>query len=271
MSAWFEGRLCAIDCETTGVDPETGRIVQVAVFRVGGGARMVGDVMLVDPGVEIPEAASAVHGITTERAAAEGLSPQHALGVVSAAVNLAATAHLPLIVYNARFDLTLIDREVRRHGLPPLPWDQVRVVDPFVIDKWLHRFRRGSRRLEAVCQHYGVPLVDAHDAGADALAAARLAWRLATSANFEARHPEVIAGRSEWKRVRGDLDALHAAQVGWARDQAESLAAYFRENGKADEAASVRPEWPLIPVGAPALARPSTLSASELLTPEWTL
>jgi hypothetical protein len=129
---------------------------------------------------------------------------------------MAMHREIPLVVANAPFDLTLLEAELGRHGIDTLasrPSGVRGVVDPMVIDRAFDTYRkacyrapgcdpetghhecggcRGSRgfhdcgkgcgvtdrRLESLCIHYGVPLVGAHDAAADALAAARLAVRL---------------------------------------------------------------------------------------------
>jgi DNA polymerase-3 subunit epsilon len=52
------------------------------------------------------------------------------------------------------------------------------IIDPFVIDRAVDPYRKGKRTLSAMCEHYGVRLGNAHEAEADALAAARLAWIL---------------------------------------------------------------------------------------------
>jgi DNA polymerase-3 subunit epsilon len=206
-----------------------------------------GRLLAFDPGVPIPEEATAVHGITAETLEVrQAMDAPAAMDELAIMIDHAISEGVPIVAYNARYDLTILDRELRRHGLVVPDWQNARVIDPHVIDKWLHRFRRGSRKLVDVAAHYGVDLDDAHDAGADALAAARLAYVLAKRANFEARHPEVIAGRAEWKRIRGDLDALHAAQVEWAAEQARGLRAYFAGQGKTEEEASVSEDWPLI-------------------------
>jgi hypothetical protein len=62
MSAWHDGRLCAFDIETTGVDYETDRIVTAAVALVGGGLVTEQANFLLDPGVEIPESATQASG-----------------------------------------------------------------------------------------------------------------------------------------------------------------------------------------------------------------
>ena len=80
--SWVTGPLLGFDTKTTGVDPLKDHLVTAAVVSRGSlgadGARGQ-DVRtwLADPGVEIPEAAAAVHGITTERARTEGVDNAH--------------------------------------------------------------------------------------------------------------------------------------------------------------------------------------------------
>ena len=69
---WFD-TLGVFDLETTGIDVETSRVVSAAIGVLGESGNLVEQWnWLADPGVEIPEQASAVHGITTARARAEG-------------------------------------------------------------------------------------------------------------------------------------------------------------------------------------------------------
>src|SRR4051794_3644780 len=62
LMSWQHGRLVAFDIETTGVRPTVDRIVTAAVAVVGGGLPSEHHDWLVDPGVEIPAGATAVHG-----------------------------------------------------------------------------------------------------------------------------------------------------------------------------------------------------------------
>jgi DNA polymerase III subunit epsilon len=254
VTAWWQGRLVGYDIESTSADPETARIVTAAIVAAGGSAATETLALLADPGVEISEGATAVHGVTTEQARAGG---QPAPVVIALILDTLA-AHLrggaPLCIYQARFDLTILDREATRYRLVPLQERvALRVVDGLVLDKHLDRFRRGSRKLDAVCAHRGATLDDAHDAASDALAAARLAWCIGARGEVVRRvrnaedGRELAALKREWADVKGDLDRLHAAQVRWAREQAEGLREYFAANGKTDEAASVSSAWPLMP------------------------
>lgn len=237
--SWHTGRLAAFDIETTGVDPTSDRIVTAAVTLAGGGLPLASHAWLVDPGVEIPAGATAVHGVSTAHARAEGRNSVDALEEITMLLADQLRRGIPVIAFNARFDLTCLDREAARHGVRPLVervggLDRMLVVDPYVLDKQHDRYRRGRRTLGAVCAHYRVPLDEAHAANADALAAARVAWRLAQ------RYAE-IGGC--------DLPTLHAQQVLWAAEQASSLEEHFRGGGR-DEV--VERDWPLVAVGPPA-------------------
>ncbi|PVE04631.1 3'-5' exonuclease [Streptomyces scopuliridis] len=226
--SWHLGRMTGFDLETTGPDPLTARIVTACIVQCGGGSPVDSATWLSDvDGEEIPDEAAAIHGVTTVRARAEGAPLAQVVAELLAGLGQAIVAGLPIVAMNARYDLTLLDREAERYGLDPLPIGPV--IDPYVIDKAVDKCRRGSRKLTALCDHYKVPIGDAHQADADAIAACRVAWRQAT------RYEQV---------ARMTLPELHHAQVGWAAEQAASLQEYFRRK---DPTAVVEGAWPLIP------------------------
>ena len=225
MTAWHEGPMVAFDLESTSVDTETARIVTACVALIQPGQPVKPMTWLLDPGIDIPEAASAIHGITTEKARNEG-QPAHE-GVGEIADQLAAFWALgyPVVGFNLVYDCTLLDRELRRHGRRPL--DPGYCVDAFVLDKHVS-YRRGSRKLVDQCAFYGVRIDGAHNAAADALAAARVAWRIAT------RYPTVAALT---------LPELHEAQQQWAAEQAASFRDYLTKQGRTDDLPTG--EWPM--------------------------
>ncbi|HRD76564.1 MAG TPA: 3'-5' exonuclease, partial [Hyphomicrobiaceae bacterium] len=57
-----------LDTETTGLDAAAARIVQVGAVRMRAGAIVAGDTFdrLVNPGVPIPKATTAIHGLADE-------------------------------------------------------------------------------------------------------------------------------------------------------------------------------------------------------------
>lgn len=235
-AAWYEQRLCGFDTESTGINVEQDRIVTACVVQCGGDHPTQSATWMADPGVEIPEGAAKIHGITTEQARAEGRPAAEVVEQVIAALAEVVLAGIPIVAMNAVYDFTLLDREARRHGVQPLVdivGGDLLVIDPRVLDKKIDKFRRGGRKLEDLCRTYGVRLDGAHTADADAIAACRVAWRI---------------GQKEPALGGADLKFLHGKQVDWAREQAEGLADYFRRTpGKEHQADGVRAEWPLIP------------------------
>jgi DNA polymerase-3 subunit epsilon len=225
--------MAAFDIESTGVDPNTDRIVTATISVVGGDLPAESVSWLADPGIEIPAGATNVHGITTEMARADGRPAAEVVEEITAMLALQVGQGFPIVAFNARYDLTMLDREARRYEIEPLVErvggsDALLVIDPLIIDKQLDKFRKGKRTLTAVCENYAVVLNDAHAADADAIAAARVAWRLGE------KFPELGI----------DLDELTDQQTSWAAEQAASLQSYFSSQGK-DEI--VEPAWPLVP------------------------
>ncbi|WP_258040364.1 exonuclease domain-containing protein, partial [Streptomyces sp. SM9] len=112
---WHRELLIGFDLETTGTDPREARIVTAAVIEVADGERRGHRTWLADPGIPIPAGATAVHGITDARAAAEGSPPDRVADAVAEALTGYWRAGVPVVAYNAPFDLTLLAAELRRH------------------------------------------------------------------------------------------------------------------------------------------------------------
>jgi DNA polymerase-3 subunit epsilon len=211
VSQWSRNPLIALDLETTGLDPLDDRIVQAAVVVVAEDGTVSDQSWdgIVDPGVPIPAEASNIHGITTERARREGMPPVEALQVIARLINDAADREIPLVIYNAPFDWPFVLAEAQRHGVQT---GTPEIIDPLVIDRAVDRYRKGSRRLEVVAAHYRHDVGQAHNARADAVAAAAIARAIA------ARFPEI-----------GNLTtrALQPLQVSWHAEHADSLSRHL--------------------------------------------
>lgn len=226
--ALLDRELAVFDLETTGVDVRTARIVTacVAVLDASGTVVSRRD-WLADPGVEIPEGAAAIHGITTERARAEGRPAAEVVAEVVGELRAQLAVGRPLVVYNAPYDLSLLAAEAARHGVAPLV-DPAPVIDPLVLDKAVDRYRKGKRTLEVAAAHYGVALDGAHDAGVDAIAAGQVARAIAET------HAAALPGT---------LAELHAAQARWHDQQADNFEDYMRT--RVDHAFTADRGWPV--------------------------
>jgi DNA polymerase III subunit epsilon len=251
----------AVDTETTGISVETDRIVTActALLRPNTPTwdqELTSHLIAVD--MDIPDEATAVHGITTKFARDNGQPAAEVLDLVAADLARAMLAHIPVVVCNGVFDFTILDRELRRHGLPTVDerlGHPIRpVIDVLVLDKHIDQYRKGGRKLVDLCQHYGVTIAGAHDSTFDALAAARVAYRIGLLSRYEPKYLlQVYQGRREPLEVVDRLVALkgmalrdlHAAQMEWRRDQCDGLRAYF--NSKGIEHDGVPGDWPVIP------------------------
>ncbi|WP_080795331.1 3'-5' exonuclease [Corynebacterium pacaense] len=162
--------MLSFDLETTTADPFEARIVTSAMVSIGAsGAEPVE--LLADPGIEIPEGATSVHGITTEYAREHGQPHDQVLAETLRRIREGWAKGQALIVYNAPYDLTVLRSLSGDFTVDGL------VYDPFTIDRIRDPYRKGKRTLGDLCRHYEVQLGNAHEATSDALAAARIAWK----------------------------------------------------------------------------------------------
>ena len=101
--AWHEELLVGFDLETTGTDPRQARIVTAAVTEVKSGELVRRRAWLANPGVPIPAETTAIHGVSTERAAAHGRPAAEVVAEVADAIRGYWAARVPVVVYNAPF------------------------------------------------------------------------------------------------------------------------------------------------------------------------
>lgn len=234
MSDW-DGRLGAFDLETTGVDVDSSRIVSACIAVLDSdGSVLERWEWIADPGSEIPAASTAVHGITTEHAQRFGRPAPEVIAEITQTLRTLFALGLPVAIYNAPFDLTLLDRECRRNRIPPIE-DPSPVLDPLVIDRAVEPDRPTKRTLRLSAERYGIPLDGAHDAVQDAIAAGRIAQELSR------RHPDLLAA---------SFTELHRRQRDWYAEQAIEYQEYVR-TVKGDENYVASGLWPFKPADDP--------------------
>ncbi|WP_188187983.1 exonuclease domain-containing protein [Nonomuraea sp. SYSU D8015] len=266
MTFWT-GRLAALDFESTGVDPNEARIVEAYIGLVGGGEKPVDRPPLyIDPGVPMPAEAAAIHGYDDAFLAVNGVEPAEGIGQIVAAVKSVWQQGIPLVGHNiGNYDLTLLDREMVRHGFGPLinlmGGSYGPVIDTKTLSKHIDKWRRKvseeqkAHALKTCAQVFGIRWVDeeAHGARYDAIISARIAWRMGTIAALpREQRPFIQAGRGDDRHLFDDLnvplDELFARQQRWAREQAASYQEYLRSpkaGDKRDEKAVIDGSWPV--------------------------
>ncbi|MDN3934761.1 3'-5' exonuclease [Arthrobacter sp. YD4] len=227
MSTWHTLPRAAFDLETTGRNSRAARIVTASVTLVDGDGAVIREhEWLADPGVEIPTEASDIHGVTTERARSEGRPAAEVVRELAGVLQELFDAGVPVIAFNASYDFTVLAAESARYGVPQL--HRYPVLDPYIMNKQVDRYRKGKRTLTALCEEYGVDLDNAHTSAADALATLRVL--------------DAMAGK--FPKLRMPAAHLHQLQVEWATAQAADFQSYLR---KTKPAAVIEGDWPVLP------------------------
>lgn len=149
--------LVFFDLETTGVNIATDRIVEISILKVYPNGNKESKTWLVNPEIEIPAEASAIHGITNEKVVTEPTFKELAEKVNE------MISDADLAGFNSnRFDIPLLAEELLRVGID-FDMNNRKAIDVQVI---FHK--KEQRTLSAGYQFYcGKDLEEAHSAEAD--------------------------------------------------------------------------------------------------------
>lgn len=159
-------RFAVIDVETTGLDPERERILELAILRADEQGRPIDQwVMRFHPGG--PVRATHIHGITDADVAGAPRFADLAVQIGTALQGLVLVAH------NAEFDLAFLQAEFARASLPMPQVSTYCTLQGSTV--YLPHLRR--RTLAECCAALGVTHQQAHSALGDAYAAAGLLER----------------------------------------------------------------------------------------------
>lgn len=162
-----------VDFETTGLNPETDRIVQLAAVIMNGEGDIVDSfdtIVKPESPVEYQHGAEHIHGITAEQVSG-GMPLRKALEQLwSISAGNVFTAH------NASFDLGFLHAESERVGIE----GQVEIhIDTLELSRRTAGTDTTRRHnLFALCEHYGIKRDQVHDAKSDATATAQLLMHL---------------------------------------------------------------------------------------------
>lgn len=207
MTRWTDLPWLCIDTETTGVDPERDRIVELAAveFHQARVLRRMG--MLLNPGMPIPAEATAIHGIKDDDVAGcprlEEIAERF-LGHVRAAQ--------VLVGYNWGFDASFL------HAALGSPWlDAIAgkpIIDALVVVRLddVGRYWKGPGRhkLDAAARQLGVPREGkSHRASSDCVLTCRVLWELRDHLPADAPSAAEFLS-SQQARQQRDFDAWRA-------------------------------------------------------------
>jgi DNA polymerase-3 subunit epsilon len=147
--------LVCFDLETTGLDPQNDRIVEIGLVRLAPDGSRQSIQRRVDPGIDIPDAATRVHGIRNDDV--RGLFGEPPLSRVGPEL-IEFVGDADLAGFNCvAYDLPLWLAEVARHDLEFDATGRAIVDAKLVFDgkerSW-DRFLQGPRNLNNAVLHY---------------------------------------------------------------------------------------------------------------------
>jgi len=209
------------DVESSGTDVFNDRIVQLFVATADEDGNLIDThEWIINPGIEIPEEASNIHGYTTEFLRENGVEPHRALWEADLIFKEAVRQKLILVAYNANFDMSILTAEMARNALGSGygVWiaDNTAVADALVIDRAKDRYRKGKRKLENLAAHYGVPFdpEKAHDAAYDVEITAKVTaavirkYGLPTNGEQAQYYAEWARSYEDWLHSQGKTDII---------------------------------------------------------------
>lgn len=167
--SWFKQPFFALDVETTGLDPASNRIIELALVPFNMGASQSFSSLFSIDGL-LPKEIINITGISDDMLKGQPSFLEKADQVLS------LLKDVPFIVaYNAKFDRPFVESEFARvnRALPDIPW-----VDPYIFVCEFDRYKRGKKLTDAA-KRWGVSLENAHRAQDDAKAAGELILKMA--------------------------------------------------------------------------------------------
>ena len=143
-------RSILFDTETTGLEPGQGhRVIEIAALELINGLPTGRNFhRLIDPGRDIPEDATRIHGITIHH-----LRGKPRFADVAEEL-MAFFGEDRLVAHNAPFDFAFLDAEFAALSRPRL--DPGRMIDTLVLAKT--RFPGLPNSLDALCRRFGIDL-----------------------------------------------------------------------------------------------------------------
>ncbi len=160
MSLLKQEIFVCLDCESTGLEPKTDRIVEIAVTRFTFEQILQQFESLINPECDIPKTSQDIHKISAEMIADKPKIKEvlpHILQMIDRHV---------IVGHGIYFDMSLIAAEAERHGIPTKILQQ-----PYIDTLRLARLYGESpiNSLEHLRQHFNIAFEGAHRAMNDVI------------------------------------------------------------------------------------------------------
>ena len=156
------GKFVVLDVETTGLNPDEHRIVEISLVSVENGEVIEAWTSLINP--EGPVGKTEIHGITNNDVRNAPLFREKLVDVTNRISNVAVVAH------NAKFDLSFLKSEYLRSEKDLPVFSSICTLRASNY----YQPHLSRRRLIDCCEDIGIEISNAHSATGDAIATAQL-------------------------------------------------------------------------------------------------
>jgi DNA polymerase-3 subunit epsilon len=162
------------DIETTGLNKETDRIIEIAAYDP---LNKKSFTSLVNPGIPIPEEATKIHSITNEMVANAPSFKE----VSEKFIEFCTTDSVLIAHNNDSFDLHFLKNEFKRINIPLPPWN---FIDSL---KWARKYRKDlpKHSLQYLREIYEIEKNNAHRALDDVLTLEKVFSKMIDDLNFK--------------------------------------------------------------------------------------
>ncbi len=200
-----DNTIVVYDTETTGLDLGESQVIQIAAIKMEPNGNITDKMdTYVIPTVPITKGALATHHITMEKILAEGIDAKEALQRFSRFADGAV-----LVGHNSiRFDLPLIQRQLRDLGLPELNirghYDTMMIAKQFIPQS-------KNYKLDTLIKPFGIVNEDAHNAYWDIKTTGLLLYRMIRDyvlPKQEDRKKTILKYRDKFKPIMQLLNRL---------------------------------------------------------------
>ena len=165
--------VAVVDCETTGLDPENDRIVKLAVvlanLSVDPEQQATTFEATVNPGIQIPRAATKIHGLRDA-----DVSGHESFAEIAAQLR-EFIGDRPLVGFNVSFDKRFLNAELKRHGFRTFHRKRSHCVQNALTEIWGYRPSLGNALERLFVDEFSGKL---HDPLNDAIATTHIAGML---------------------------------------------------------------------------------------------
>lgn len=163
----LNGLFTVVDIETTGLNPVTDKITEIAAYKIKDGEIVDSFATLVNPEVEISEEIAKLTGITNEMV-------KDAPSICSAMKKFIEFYEESIVVaHNAKFDISFLKNKAKECEMKfsPVYIDTVTIAKTFFPDIW-------NYRLATICKELNIDIESMHRAYGDAKATAEMFMQL---------------------------------------------------------------------------------------------